>query len=456
MFDDHLIHNRRLRRIGVTAAAALVVLVGMWLPVPEATMPGASYYNIPTQPLSIGTLGLLPFMIAFVAVELLGLVRRDGSELVRTSDRPAWMHRGGIVGGLLLAVAGAGLCYEYWFVTLPNQLPGGVLGVTNGLGLQVTVVTTLVAGAALYYALADAVTRWGLGNGFAVVVGTGIAVDAYWAYRDFGGWLQSMSFQNLDVFAVLGNIFGVAVVILATLWMLYRLEEWVGSGDDSTAGEGPSLDVPLSGIVPFVVAKTALATVGTYLFARGTADVAALLRPTMRTMTIPSTWYYFALSAFAAVCLTLVASIAFYRTGWRLNEWLSGDGETRRFRRAVAATVGYVLLLVTIDFFGGQLVRSLGVASTALGTAIVCDLLEAWRFRRQHENAVAVETLHRNGAVGGALAKLDRAGIEAHAAGRCFRGMLQIFGAFAPIEVWVPTDDAEEAGEAIEVRGDEA
>ena len=456
MFDDHLIDNRRLRRIGVTAAAVLVVLVGMWLPVPEATMPGASYYNIPTQPLRIGALGLLPFMIAFVAVELLGVVRRDGSELVRTSDRPTWMHRGGLVGGLLLAVAGAGLCYQYWFVTLPSQLPGGVLGVTNGLGVQVTVVTTLVAGAALYYAVADAVTKWGLGNGFAVVVGTGIAVDTYWAYRDFGGWLQSMSFQNLDVFAVLGNILGVAVVILATLWMLYRMEEWVGSADASAGLEGPSLDVPLSGIVPFVVAKTALATVGTYLFARGMGDVATLLRPTMRTTTIPSTWYYFALSAFAAVAVTLAAGIAFYRTRWRLGEWLSGDGETRRFRRALAATVGYVLLLVTVDFFGGQLVRSLGVASTALGTAIVCDLLGAWRFRHRHERAVTVEAIHRNGAVGGALARLERAGIEAHAAGRCFRGMLQIFGAFAPIEVLVPEEDAEKAREAIDVREDGA
>jgi SecY len=157
--------GRAWMRILVTLALLAVFQLAALLPLPGTDT--SSLERLGGR-VNVIALGMAPFSIGFVFVELLSFVLPMGRKL----------RRGGIVGrsklnafairvGLGLAVLqAAGIA-----ITLQTVAPGGASAVPNpGLLFILSSVTTLVAGATLAFLVAKLVSRWGVGNGFCLII----------------------------------------------------------------------------------------------------------------------------------------------------------------------------------------------------------------------------------------------------------------------------------------------
>jgi hypothetical protein len=115
-------------------------------------------------------------------------------------------------------------------------------------------------------------------------------------------------------------------------------------------------------------------------------------------------------------------------------------------RRSVAMVVGLVLaseLALLLDVpvrVGAQ-----AVLLVAIVLAVAADLRGEVRARALHPALVCARPLHRVYAVAPALEALAAAGIPACARGRHYRGLFHFFAPWAPAEILVPPERAEEA-----------
>lgn len=150
------------RRVAITAGAVLVYHVGGTLPLPG--LDAAFLANLArtgggaSERLSILALGIAPFFFALLIVELVkALVRTTGYWLDTASvDRAAT----GLAVALALVIA---MFQASVIAGILDEMPNVVAN--PGALFRLSVVATLVAGAALMIWLADQITRHGLGSG---------------------------------------------------------------------------------------------------------------------------------------------------------------------------------------------------------------------------------------------------------------------------------------------------
>jgi hypothetical protein len=305
------------------------------------------------------------------------------------------------------------------------------------------------------------------------LIGAGLAYELYPGARGFGDWLRSMSFANLDVFAVLGNVLSASVVILATLWMLRRMGGRVAHGASSeSAGVSPPqlFSAPTAGIIPVMAAGVGL-TLLYYGRLFMNAEPMAFARTYIGTPVAHGSVSYVALQMAFVLGLGLLCTLLFYRLDAMaqsrrailgLSESDVGEESAIRQdmqqqrRRAMFYSLGYLALLVGAEAFGGELIRSMGVVKMALGTAVLLDLVGEARAWRKHGELVTVGSVGQDHAVTAVTDRLDRADIDYHVRGRNLRGMLHILAPFVPMTVLTRPADAERAQSLLTSKGAEA
>lgn len=454
-----------LQRVAVTLVVAGVVVAGGFLPVPFMEVPGASFYGIPRHPLTIGALGISPFAVGYVLIEGVAVLLSDGdADLAVETERPDWIVRAAVVAGVGLAIVYGLEVGAYWFSFAPSGPPGELIGgqaTGGGFGTFEWIGTgaSIAAGSGLYYLAAQWVSRSGIGDGFAVVFGTEILWGFVPAAGQFEDWLRSMSFQNLDVFGILGNILAVALVVLATLWAVTRYEGWVtqssesaGEGDQSIRPDTPAstpFHAPVAGVLPFVFGLAALWLIwfGRSLFGN---ESMRWLQEGLETIPHATTVPFFAQELVAVLAVGALLGWYLVRRDAKRASFESEAERSRVVKRALAASLGFVGFLVVVDVFGGPLAQSLGVEQLVIGTAIAYDLSREWRFRRAFDQPVPLQQVHRTGAVGPAIERLTAAGIPTVVRGRAFRSMLRMFGSFTPHTVFIPESCRDAAASVLE------
>ena len=338
------------------------------------------------------TLGLVLALAAFLLVELAALVL------------PRW--RGLRTGGPA-ARAKLGIATVRWTAVLA-LLQAVVLAVWREGPVPVTsdwlTITCLAAAGVLLPALALLIGRFGLGNGFAVLLLVGLASRGVSAVTH-SAWTAG---QTLGLFGA-----GWAVV-LATTWILRRRVD-----SDSPATR---IRLPTAGVLPLVI------------------------------VVVPSLVQAGGAAALGSVALLSLALSWLMSRPSRVGATVSrGDRAAQhRILRTFAASVG----LSTVDVValaGCDLVAAgaLGAAGLALATATVMDLVAEWRARWRRDDLVPVWPMHRIqrlDLVGDALA---RSGIDAHARGAYLRSLLHFFGPFVPVVLMVPEAQVHEARAVI-------
>lgn len=418
------------RRLAVTLAAPIIYFALTRVPIPTlaredldrlAAIPG---YDPLTA--SLASLGLSPVISAFLVVEVLAIVVRPWAHL-RTSGPDARRK-------LLRAT--------YTLVVVFTLLQSGLVA----LNLQALAPGTPVASTAACVAsitfclvgLAALVDRFGLGGGYAVLIGATVLPTV----QSLGRSLLESVQRNLLAPLYVGLVFVVLTGVAAITVVVLRLGR--------TRTPGLALRAPASGILPIGMA-TGLLTLPTIF--SSFSDTPGALTGELH----PGSLAYWGL-------LLLLTGFFGVLGGWLFNRpTLVGDAIARVTQadpdraaeaareRLGAVTVVSVLFLVGLVAASGLLSRvvagalTVDLLSAVLLTALVFDLIREWRFRRRFPDAVPAWPIHRVYAVAPALLALERAAIPAHPRAVRFRSLYQFFAPEVPIDLLVPSSRREEA-----------
>ena len=390
------------RRVLVTLGLITVAEVLHWIPVPGVDARALS--GLPRAfagRISIGALGVGPYLTASVLAVLVFLARRDpGSR--ESSGQPFDTHAVWIAFPIALM---QGLAHA---VFLQNLGSGGGLPIVRSPGpvFVAGVTLSVAAGAMLTVALARLISRHGLGNGLCVLLGMELARGQLRRLLDGRGLSE-----NAPALALLLG----ALLWLAVVWLSAR---WVAV--EPSAADGPDRPGPwwlranVAGVMGISLAESLLglpAALSGYLTrgqsSPGWASALDSSHPA---------------GAVAFVVLSVLATWLF--TAWALDPARlvrllppagEGDAETRfdegRFeRRALAATLGSIAGAPVAVLLFGLAARRLGapgLSASALAVLAAVALDTSHQFRAHAAMARALEAPSggRNcGVCGGRLA----------------------------------------------------
>ncbi|MDY7226387.1 hypothetical protein [Hyalangium rubrum] len=407
--------------------------------------------------MSVFSLGLNPFLSAFVLVEFVALLI------------PSWrrLRTGGPTGRARLRTATVVLAVVFAFVQAWGM---GRFYADFGSGpafegqpffsgegaLPIPVIILLLAGAVLLlHGLTVVVDKRGLGNGYAVVL---LGMSLAPAFRLLAQAVEYMSLGVVDSLSGLLGLLGLVGLGWATVKILRGQLPGMSRGT-----EQPSwLPLPASGLAPISFAGALLslpATLGTLL---GVSELASLSRA------LESSLWVYSLVFFVLLTLSSAAfSVLFYspqRVGAVWAALTAKDAAERpvvhgraalRTRELLPVAAAWSVVLGTMAWLPASLAGPLlalplpSMVALVTGVAIAMDLVEEARKRRE-ATWVPVWPVHRSYEVEPAIVALSAAGIPAWARGVHARTLLQFFGPYFSIDLMVPPERTAEARTLLE------
>lgn len=397
-------------RLAVTIAAPVFVLLGYKWVLPtinRVELDNILSYNPgggDTASLSVFALGLTPILIGFVLVEIAALAV------------PGWRrHRHTPTGRLYLAMASLGVgavlaLLQGWVISLWIESvgagPGGFGGtplVGIDSGFRTLTMFTLTGGAFCLVVLAWLVTRFGLGNGFSIVLFTAVVGEA----RQLVSWLREVPPAPM---AVLIQIAAIGAVAAGTVFVLRRRVD------------GKRL--PTCGLVPIDWGATAV------LIASQLAVFGYFIPFDWMSVLAPGSAKPLIMLVAVALPAAVLMSFLFSRA--------------RPQSPATAVSAGFILGIVGVHYLTIRLGSPvyLSPLTVVFATAVLLDVHDEWRARARLGDLVHVCDEHRVQRIDPILTALRDAGIGAHARGVNHRALLHFFGPFIPVSIYAPRDEA--------------
>jgi len=156
------------RRIGITIGALLIFRLGTYIP-----LPGITPQNVISLPAAIGrlsilSLSLLPYLTAAILIQLVSLVWRRLSALERSGEagrrKIAWVT---------LAVTLPLVAFQAFGIATALQNIRGLVPEPGGWFVA-SATASMVGGVFFLIWLSEQITRYGIGNGLAVILSVGI------------------------------------------------------------------------------------------------------------------------------------------------------------------------------------------------------------------------------------------------------------------------------------------
>lgn len=422
------------KRLLVSIAGIVAAYLATWVIIPgvDPRLVAMAREHGDTENLSIVALGLQPFISAMVLVELAALLVPPWRRLRRSGPAERWkLSRAALAltpvlaffQGFGVAMYLEGLAVSTWY---GYDMP-------VGWGPRLMTSLTLSGGTFVLLAVAAVVHRFGVGNGLSVLLAGSVAPLAVKAVTATARALDAQEISPVGAFV------GVAVLALPALatWRLARANA-ARTRSRSTAS---LVRLPASGIVPILSAASLM------LFPTTLANLG--LPFVDRFMLNPGSTASLVVKSVLVVALCVLFGWLFHLPGnvKRVSETVPGREE---MTRAIAASAAYLLSLVLATHLALVLLppgASLDALSVAIVSAVVLDVL---RELRAPAGRVSVWPIHQLYAVQVAVRELRRAKIDFHLRGLHHRTLLQFYGPFVPVEVFVAPDQAERATEILE------
>lgn len=358
--------------------------------------------------LSVFALGLSPILSAFILVEIVALAVPGWRPHRETSRGRIRLVTASVALAALLALF-QGFMVAIWAESIGRGGGGVVAGeivADPGFGFRAITALSLTAGTLCLIFLAWLVSRFGLGNGFSILLATALVAETISLMRH----LREFSPVPIEALALIG---GAAVVVLATVWVL-RVR--VGGRR-----------VPTSGLVPVgwgssvVQLITSLALFGV-LVPEGWL---AILTPT-------------SFASFAVFAGTVIVGSALLSFLFSRERPLSAPN---------LVTTGYLLALAGIYYLLLRYTPMVyfDIITLTVGTAVLMDIYDEWLARTRHTDLVHVYDEHKVQRIDGVIRVLHDAGVPAHARAAGHRALLHFFGPFVPVSIFVPRDRVDDA-----------
>jgi hypothetical protein len=396
-----------------------------------------------TATMSVVSFGLGPLVSGFLLVEAIAWLVPRWRRL--RSNGPAGRRkiRRWAVGATLVFAAVQGFFFSRFLHQKSDLFQTGCLMVDPGLGSQLLVILSLVAGVCFLLTVAELIDQFGLGSGVSCLLGaealgrlTEVAVVLLQALADGG-------VERADV--IRQALLAVGVIVASVL--VLGAHRWRAPG---ISPEHASLRTPTSGLFPLTFATAALALPGPL------SSFGIELGP-LRDLA-PGRQPYPVIFGLLALGSGFLLSLAFYRRRLVLpvlaRAATPSDEATpapRHRRLAVrAAIIRTLLFLGAVSALGHLLAAGpLRVWPDPILlitiTAVVLDLGTEWRARRRHGPLVAIWLLNQVALVQPVVDTLARAGIFVLPRTAFHRALLQALGPYLPIVLLVPEARAAEA-----------
>jgi len=435
---------RLLGRLGITVAAPRAVAALGLVPIPGIDV--GLLLSMGAQPsaaTSVAALGIMPLLVAAALVELACLVTRRGRAFRvsgPTGRRAMW--RATAAGAFVIAAIQA--------IGISMYLSSAGLYLEPGGLAHLAAVISLVTGAALIVGVAAAASRYGLCNGLSAIIAGSLVIELAGGSLGLAERVALGELSALPVAAVAACAAAVCVVTIRA----------AGRGLILAASPNPipRFRTPASGALPVTEALAVLAV---------PAAVAGLGLPALDALAaILSPHGIFGLSVALALGVGLAVLFAFLfhqplrvaALRARLDGRPSSPGEglapsRERVFDAMKDAALYVAALLAAGFAADRLsggFAALDAVGVAIVTAVILDLRAEWIARRGTRHWVAVWPEPRVYGADAAAEALGRAGVPVHLRGLHHRVLLQLFGPYIPIDVFVPRDRADEARRILE------
>ncbi|MEZ4444148.1 MAG: DUF2007 domain-containing protein [Polyangiaceae bacterium] len=413
-----------------TLVAPLIVLLLTRLPLPGLDTTAIVPLIDPTAStsnLSLGALGIMPYVTAAFVVEIAALVVPSWRPLRDDDEGRDKLTRATILLSLLFAT------YQAWGVLrLLDWLAAGEAGVPL-LVTPYLVVLSLIAGYCVTFIVATLVSARGAING----------VVAIWLSAQLIAVANSM-WTRLRVSADVSAVppAQLAIVALAAI-VAVGVTTWAFSRDPRVrvqpGSKGPyrtpgperrhlTLASPATGIIAVTAAST-LPSLASSLGAPWPAGPSG------------------ALSTLLAGAIFAVAFTHLFHRRLGDGVGVSEASSRQAIRHASVSAVAFTLLLLGVGLITRARDLPLGVTAIAL-------LVAAFRDGREHAarapSLVALRSYQRPVAAEAARLRLAAHGIFAEAKDRHTRAMFHFFGPFVPMALLVPAADAERARELLQ------
>ncbi len=293
---------------------------------------------------------------------------------------------------------------------------------------------TLVAGTFFLFWLTRVIDRWGLGNGFAVILAVFIAPDMV-------GFVSSIRHHHDAGDRILLPLLLTAVAVAAVT----RLAGGRALRAPPAGPRGDELPALSSGAHPLNVSRSLLA-LPSQLAAMGLTLFA--IAPTTRTS-----------RAVEVVLIAVVCSLLAWlfnrprlvAQAWQRGRAPSADQEPASdrvrsaFARSLAQSIVICWGLAAVSWMCADAGLAISILGLVILSCVAMDIAGELRFRRQHGELVAVWPVHRLYTLQGLLYALEAVEIPSFPRCRHYRTLWNFLAPYAPVDIFVPAAQAEKA-----------
>tara|TARA_R110002096_G_scaffold433887_2_gene653717 strand:- start:22748 stop:25282 length:2535 start_codon:yes stop_codon:yes gene_type:complete len=427
--------------VSIGGILATLAIGTRWLPGAKQLYSSPFYGTdlMPSSPppgLSWLAIGLMPFLVGAVLAEGIACLI------------PAWRkRRGGIFGNkagtsarlpihnLGLALGLALLAAQAFFVTEWMRPTNDVGPIVMSLmppseNSQRAAVLALLAGSALLYAIAKLISRYGLGNGFAVVIMAGYLP----LLPDALAQLEELSVADVGLFS---KVFvTLALAILATYFLVRRSMQTPSAN---------RLALPLAGVAPLLIGPEIL---GAFVLA-GHA-----LKGQMEELITQGLEHLqdmqFGSIVVASALITAIA-LRTSRSKIRVVAGANNKNSSKSLVIAVFISLAFpaMLYFAIVSNADAGIGALIPLMTLVLGTGLAMDLASEFWARVKNPQLVAVWPLQSPRDLQSISSALEATDIEFYVRGRFLRTLLSVVGPFVPMVIMVPRPQAKEARKLI-------
>jgi len=407
------------------------------------------------QRMTVFALGLMPYITASVAVEIIALFIRPFKSWRKSGYHGrVKLRQTALVLTLVLATAqGYGIAHGL------AGMGDGRFVYDSGMGYRLFLVLTLATGTFILIGIAGQITRKGIGHGISIII---LASSAAGVLSGLSK-LINMNDRHILHESPFEYVFLAAIIsalLIAIIVIMERTSKRIGVKYEDGMSSSLSLKLTTAGIVPAEWAGFLIFMPTTIM---GFINVGPLQE--FARFLSPGTSTYSIIYALVIFFLYILFTSSFYRPkdmlsllqhkGATLAVPIGKDPESYMDHiLEIMAFVGaaYLCLLFFIPeilirlgfpiFLGGM-----GLITTV---AIVLDVLEEFRIRRNTNGMTKVMEFHEAYEAGLFKGILEQRGIPCILRGYYHRSLLYFFGPYIEISVLVPSDKCAEASELFE------
>jgi hypothetical protein len=372
-------------------------------------------------------------MSGFITVEFAALVVPRWRRMRFQSVGRTKLDRSSLVLSVVLA-----LCQSFGVAMWLEGLEAEATAATADAytGSRIATITVLTFGAAFYAYLATSITRFGVGNGIAIL----LVFDSILQLRVSG----PSGSPDLAALAPSLGVAGLVAIVAGLVVLEYdKVGTAVTDGDRRTLLP-KHLRIPSCSMFPVTASTGAAALVESL---RAFPSVAPYL---------PEQPVGPGIQLFITGVLGMTFAFAFNRPDAvadvveRLRPSAQPDMEALR-REVLGAALRSTLFVLVIASIALWMSLPFDLVLAINVTAVAMDIWGEWNFRRLHGDAIPLARLHRVFTVDPAIAALRDAGIPAFARGIHQRTLLHFFGPYVPAEIFVPAADRARAAKILRV-----